>query len=145
MTGSNINITSMNCQGLQDLKKHAYVLKYLKDLDSEIYCLQDTHWLTEHKKFIKIMWQGECFLNRQKSRGVAIMLKRNFEYKANSIKVDNRSFISVLLTINDLRFHLINIYAPNSDSPDLISYMYIKGEAEVSALVGSWFDFIHLL
>ena len=121
MTGSNIQITSMNCQGLRDLKKRADVLKYLEDLDSEIYCLQDTHWLTEDKKFIKNLWQGECFLNGQKSnsRGVAIMLKRNFEYKANSMKVDNNgNFISVLLTINDSRFRLINIYAPNSDSPD---------------------------
>ena len=30
MTGSNIRITSMNCQGLRDLKKRADVLKYLE-------------------------------------------------------------------------------------------------------------------
>ena len=47
------------------------------------------------------------------------MLKKNFEYKANSMEVDNNgNFISVLITINELSFHLINIYAPNSDSPD---------------------------
>ena len=133
MTGSNIRITSMNCQGLRDLKKRADVLKYLEDLDSEIYCLQDTHWLTEDKKFIKNLWQGECFLNGKKSnsRGVAIMLKRNFEYKANSMKVDNNgNFISVLLTINDLRFRLINIYAPNSDSPDF--FEFVKQQIELS-------------
>ena len=52
MTGSNIKITSMNCQGLRDMKKHSDVIKYLGD--SEIYCLQDTHWLTEDKKFVKV-------------------------------------------------------------------------------------------
>ena len=101
--------------------------------DSEIYCLQDTHWLTEDKKFIKNLWQGECFLNGKKSnsRGVAIMLKRNFEYKANSMKVDNNgNFISVLLTISDLRFRLINIYAPNSDSPDF--FEFVKQQIELS-------------
>ena len=59
------------------------------------------------------------------------MLKRNFEYKANSMKVDNNgNFISVLLTINDLRFRLINIYAPNSDSPDF--FEFVKQQIELS-------------
>ena len=111
----------MNCQGPRDMKKRADVLKYLEDLESEVCCLQDTHWLTEDKKSVKNQWQGECFLNGQKSnsRGVAIMLKKNFKYKANSMKVDNNgNFISVLLTVNELSFHLININAPNSDSLD---------------------------
>ena len=59
------------------------------------------------------------------------MLKRNFEYKANSMKVDNNgNFISVLLTINNLRFRLINIYAPNSDSPDF--FEFVKQQIELS-------------
>ena len=52
------------------------------------------------------------------------MLKKNFEYKAKSLKVDNNgNFISVLLTISELSFRLINIYAPNSDSPDFVEFV----------------------
>ena len=59
------------------------------------------------------------------------MLKRYFEYKANSMKVDNNgNFISVLLTISDLSFRLINIYAPNSDSPDF--FEFVKQQIELS-------------
>ena len=133
MIGSNIKLTSMNCQGLRDRKKCTDVLKYLKDLDSEIYCLQDTHWLTEDKRFVKTIWEGECFLNGQKSnsRGVAILFKKNFEYKVTSLKVDNNgNFITVLVTINELTFRLINIYAPNSDSPDF--FEYVQQQVELS-------------
>ena len=126
MIGYNIKITSMNCQGLRDMKKRIDVLQYLEEINSEIYYLQDTHWLTDEKKYIKNQWRGECFLNGHKSnsRGIAIMLKENFEYKASSLKADkNGNLISILLRTNDLSIRLINIYAPNSDSPDFFEYL----------------------
>ena len=119
MTKSTIKITSSNCQGLRDIKKRFDVLNFLNNMGSDIICLQDTHWLTEDKKNIKKQWSGECFLNGTKtnSRGVAILISKNFEYYVSSVKTDDLgNYISILLTLSDLKIRLVNIYAPNSDT-----------------------------
>ena len=116
-----IRVLSANCQGLQNLRKRADVLNYIDNLDVNIVCLQDTHWLSKDETHIKTIWKGECLLNgrRSNSRGVAILLKNSFEFKIKSTFVDDvGNLISVDLLINKNIFKIINIYAPNQDSPD---------------------------
>ena len=133
MATSNLKIVLANCQGLRDIKKRIDVLKDIEDIGSEITCLQDTHWLTKDQKSIKSIWTGDCLLNgkRTNARGVAILFKKNFEYKLSDIHTDDAgSFIFVLLNLSELTIRLINIYAPNSDSPNF--FTIIKEHIEVS-------------
>ena len=53
MTSSNIRITSVNCQGLRDTKKRMGVITYLAHLESNILCLQCTHWISNYKTVLK--------------------------------------------------------------------------------------------
>ena len=97
------------------------MINYLKDKKPDILCLQDTHWLSTDIKEIKKIWEGECILNgnRSNSRGVAILLGKNFEYKMSEIKSDEvGNMISVSLKIDPFSLKLINVYGPNKDSPD---------------------------
>ena len=45
LSGNNIVVLSANCQGLQNLQKRRDVLMYFKEMNADIGCLQDTHWV----------------------------------------------------------------------------------------------------
>lgn len=60
------------------------VLSYFKEMNTNIVCLQDTHWISSDLRYITAhCWNNECFISgtRTNARGVAILLKNNFEYK----------------------------------------------------------------
>ena len=57
--------------------------------------------------------------SKTNSRGVAILIKNNFEYKIHDIQRDLDGNILILdLNIASISVRLINIYAPNLDTPD---------------------------
>ena len=56
--GEKIVLSSVNCRGLQDLKKRRDVLDYLKNLNSNITCLQDTHLTLKNEREIKEIWNN---------------------------------------------------------------------------------------
>ena len=117
---NSIKIVSANCQGLRDKKKRLDVLNYLKQDSPNIICLQDTHLLEIESELIKINLKCECYLSgfRTNSRGVAIILCDNFEYKTIKVKNDKTGNLVYLdLELQSFSFRLINIYAPNSDTP----------------------------
>ena len=131
MAPSNLRIVSANCQGLRDGKKRTEVLHYFTDIKPDILCLQDTHWLSNDTKLVKSVWTGECILNGHKTnaRGVAILLNKTFEYKISSTEADSLgNLLSVILKLGDQTIHLINIYAPNKDTPDFFKCLREKIE-----------------
>ncbi len=63
--------------------------------------------------------------------GVCILLKKNLDYKIHGIKKDNEGRILCLdIEIDDSRFSLCNVYAPNTDTPEFFE--------EVSTTVDSF-------
>ena len=123
MAPSNLRIISANCQGLRDINKQTDVLNYLADIRPDIFCLQDTQWLSEDNKLIKTLWAGEHLLNglQRNTRGVAILINKTFEYKITSVERDiSDNLISVSLSLNEFTIKIINIYGPNKDSPGFL-------------------------
>ena len=51
---NNFLVSSVNCQGLRDRKKRLDVINYLKETESLIICLQDTHLNEADTKDLKI-------------------------------------------------------------------------------------------
>ena len=119
--GEQLVVSSVNCRGLQELTKRIDVLDYLNRLQSNIICLQDTHWTDKDMRHIKSVWNNEIIIHgiRTNARGVAILLKNNFEFEILSQSSDEEGNLLVLdLKIaNDFTIRIINLYAPNSDSP----------------------------
>ena len=69
---------------------------------------------------VKSLWRGDCILNgnSSNSRGVAVLLNTNFEYKILSIsKDDEGNMITLDLVLGNISLKLINLYTPNRDSP----------------------------
>ena len=111
----------MNCRGLKNEQKKNDVLDYLKNTDSNIICLQDTHWVSEDSRNIRSIWNNPCYIHGSKTnaRGVAILINKNFEHKVlNMINDEVGNFLLLDIKINnDVTVRLINIYAPNKDTP----------------------------
>ena len=99
-------MSSVNCQGLRDFKKRYDVLEYLHNSDASIFCLQDTHWLSKDINLIKQTWNGECLIH-----GIS------------TYNDDLGKIISVDLKLSSLYVKIINIYAPNNDSPDFLKFV----------------------
>ena len=102
-------------------------MNYLGSLQAGIICLQDTHWTDSDIRVIKQVWNGELYIKGEKSnsRGVAILIKGNFEYKVlSSFNSDIGNLIGVNLALGELTMKLINIYGPNIDSPSFCANLH---------------------
>ena len=119
--GEQLLVLSANCQGLQNREKRVDVLNYLSKTNASIICLQDTHWSSKDEPIIRSIWKGDCILNgiSSNSRGVAILFNTSVEYSiASSYKDNEGNLISLDLNLGDISIKLINLYAPNRDSPE---------------------------
>ena len=113
-------VMTVNCQGLDDASKRRDVLNYLRSKKHNIYCLQDTHFITRLEPYIQAQWGYKCIFSSYTSnaRGVAIMLNNNFEYKIHNQKLDDSgNYIILDITIEGEKITLINLYGPNEDNP----------------------------
>ena len=121
MTIDNIlTVSSANTQGLRDNIKRLDVLNYFLTNNINILCLQDTHLLPNDREELEKQLDCEVILHgvNTAARGVAILLKNNFEYKIkNCNKNTDGNLLLIDLQINDISLRIINVYAPNKDSP----------------------------
>ena len=80
---NSLKISSLNCQGLGSFQKRRDVFQYLRQKQHSIYFLQDTHFTKKMERQIRAEWGYECVFasNNSRSRGVAILLNNNFDFK----------------------------------------------------------------
>ena len=117
---ADLKILTYNVQGLGGISKRTDIFDFLRNQNSDIYCLQETHFTDTEKQSIRNLWNGECIFNNYTSnaKGVAILFGKNFEYKINKHITDNEgNFIIVDITAQNQRFTLVNIYGPNLEKP----------------------------
>lgn len=71
------------------------------------------------------------FLNsyRSNSRGIAILFNDNCEVKVHKkYRDENGNYLILEATIDNLQFLLVNLYSPNSDTPEFYSQLLGKIE-----------------
>ena len=99
-----VEITSMNCQGLGSFKKWKNVFQYLRKLNKNIYCLQDTHFTEKIENQIRNEWGYKSLFSSYTSnaRGVCILFNNNFDFKLGRCKSDeNGNYLLTEITIDD--------------------------------------------
>ena len=114
-----LNIYSMNCQGLRNNNKRKDVITYLKALNPDIICLQDTHLKTLEVNLLQNCWDGEVFLNGvyTNSRGVGILFKNTLQFEVLKIITDDNGNLLLLhMNCENKKLLLINVYGPNNDN-----------------------------
>ena len=120
---TSIKVLSANCRGLRTYEKRVDVLTYLKETNASIVCLQDTHLRETDLLSVKQIWH-ECYLHgcSNNSRGVSILLHNNFEYEVPEINRDRvGNMLHLLISCSSVKINIINIYAPNQDSPEFFN------------------------
>ena len=116
----NVSFSSMNVQGLGDFKKRKDIFSFLREKKHNIYFIQDTHFTNKESKLIRSQWGYKCYFNNfsSQSRGVAILINNNFDFKFISKETDNAgNLLIVNCEIHSKTFSLFCIYGPNRDNP----------------------------
>ena len=123
-----LKILTFNTQGLGGIKKQKDVLHYLKNMNFDIFCLQDTHFTTDQEIHIRNRWEGNCHFNaapQSNARGVAIFFTKKVDYKIHNQNQDtNGNFLILDMTIFNKRLSLVNIYGPNKDDSSFYENLF---------------------
>ena len=146
-TKNKIIVSSVNCRGLS-INQHPKLINafdYIKATNSNIICLQETHWTNSNIRELKKYTNNEIIINGEftNKRGVAILLSNNFEYKILNKICDEESRVLTLdlLIENDFSIRLINIYAPNKDTPTFYNYvqqLYDSSDCTYTVITGDF-------
>jgi len=112
-----VKIATLNVNGLRDAGKRNRIFTLLKLKDPSIVLLQETHCtsLTMAKQWEK-EWGGKCFwsFGTARSKGVALLLNPKLNFNLEHFEYDtNGRLLVVDLKLNDARFRVLNVYAPN--------------------------------
>ena len=106
-------------QGLADRLKRKQVFRHLREQKCDIYCIQETHSKKQTHKMWRSEWGGEIYFadGQSNAKGVMIMLHPKLKFDKTYVNKDEEGrFISLEIKQNDMKFTVINLYAPNADS-----------------------------
>ena len=110
-------IISLNVRGLQNQNKRGAIFSYLKSQKATLYCLQETYSLSNDEKVWPVEWGGQMIFSHgtAHSKGVCMLLNPNSTFQLCNIQTDpqGRFIIIAKITIDELPFFVVNIYAPN--------------------------------
>lgn len=116
MAEIDIDIFSMNCNGLNDNLKRTAVFSKLKRISKGIILLQETHSTPENECRWQNDWGNKNIYfshGLSNSRGVAIVITDNYDAKVTDIKRDiNGRIIVINIERNGTVYTVGNIYAP---------------------------------
>jgi len=110
---SKIKIASMNVQCLGHNKKCRDVIHFLKGKHLNICCIQDTHYTDKTIPFVRSLWGYECYFSNysSQSRGVAILINNNFDFKyINSEKDDTGNYLRLDFSSQEIVITIFCIY-----------------------------------
>ena len=113
---SQLHICSVNCQGLRQYEKRLQLYMWAKHQRSDILMLQETHFSDDDNTDFQHESDFNMFYSNgtKQSKGVAILINKNMNYKVIDIHKDNEGRCILLnIEIYDKIYTVCNIYAPN--------------------------------
>ena len=115
-----VKLLSLNVRGLREQKKRRIIFKYARER-ADIILLQETHSKLVDEQCWQNKWGANIIFNHgdTDARGVCVLLPRGFGGKVRNIKKDAEGrVICMQCIIENVNLTLLNIYAPNKDTPD---------------------------
>ena len=142
-----IKIMTYNCRGLGTQEKRRDVVNFLKNLEFDIYLLQDTHLTERTAQFFDTIWRGKCYhsFGTHNSRGTSILFKPKVQH---SIIYEERcrdgNFLILACHIFLNTYTIASIYGPNDDCPTFFDELYNNLEELTTnnIIVGGDFNFV---
>ena len=110
-----------------------------------ICCLQETHFTSRDIHKLKVRgWKKIFHANRdQKKAGVAILILDKIDFKMKSILRDKEGhYLMIKGSIQEEDITILNIYAPNTGSPQYIRQLLttLKGEIDNNTIIAGPFN-----
>ena len=114
---NNVKVMSLNVRGLNDSLKRKKVFGWINQQKPHIVFLQETFCTNKLQPYINSMWKGKVIhslTDSNHSRGVAILLSENLDYKIINVheSKDGRKLLLNIEMLNNV-FSLVCVYAPN--------------------------------
>ena len=122
---------SLNVRGIRTFEKRKSVFNWLTKQNSDIYFLQETYSTEEIENQWKKQWFGDIYFahGSNHSRGVAILIRKSFDFKLKSSRSDEEGRYLILeAIIQDVPFLLVNIYAPNTTTKQSLFFQTFSGK-----------------
>ena len=101
--------------------KRKKIFNYLHQKEFDIIFLQETHSTKRNEKFWRSNWGGRMYFSHGEgnARGVATLIKKKTTIKIlNSYKDSQGRCLALEIKYENLKFTLVNLYAPNEDKPE---------------------------
>ena len=120
---------SLNVRGIRSFEKRKSIFNWLYKQNSDICFLQETYSTGEIENQWKKQWSGDIYFahGSNHSLGVAILIRKSFDFKLKSIRSDEDGRYLILeTTIQDVPFLLINIYAPNTTTKQSLFFQTLS-------------------
>lgn len=109
-------VASLNVRGIRTFEKRKAIFNWFLKQNADLCFLQETYSTEEIENQWRAQWRGEIFFahGSTHSRGVAILIRKGFDFKSKSSRSDEEGRYLILeASIQDANFLLVNIYAPN--------------------------------
>lgn len=127
--------------------KRGKVYTHLRALKSDIYFLQETHIKKTAAKIFCPSWPSQVYQSNfsTKSRGVAIMIRKNIPFIHSQTISDQRGrYVIVSGTLNSIPLILVNVYGPNFDDPLFFQNLYnaLPHLSNSNVIMGGDFNYV---
>ena len=120
---------SLNVRGIRTFEKRKSIFNWLTKQNSDIFFLQETYSTEKIENQWKKQWFGDIYFahGSNHSRGVAILIRKSFDFKLKSIRSDEEGRYLILeAIIQDVPFLLVNIYAPNTTTKQSLFFQTLS-------------------
>lgn len=127
-----LNIVTVNVNGWRDERKRRSMFRHFHEKKFDIVCVQETHACSRVQKLWANEWGGRLILanGSTNSKGVGVLFRRKLKIRIHYIDKDiNGRFIIIDLNINEYRYTLALIYAPNGDEPQFFVELFQRLDA----------------
>ena len=117
---ANTKIYSLNVRGIRDTVKRRQLFQKFHNSNYDIFMIQEAHCTPEVTSQWSSEWGGEIFFSHgtSNSKGVCILLKNSVSRTIHKCEQVEGRALFLDITINNTKFTLSNIYAPNQDDVD---------------------------
>ena len=126
-----INFATYNVWGLGEVGKRNKIFKYLRDKYHDVIFIQESHSTKRMGKIWRSQWGGSILYahNSSNTGGTCILFKRKLKTKVHQvIKQQLGRYLIVDITINQERFLLCNVYAPDEDDLEFFVDLFSQVE-----------------
>ena len=143
--GTYILMITLNVNGLNAPTKGHKLAERLQTKDPYICCLPETHFRPRDTNRLKVKgWKKIFHANgNQKKAGEAILVSDKIDFKIKTVTRDKEGhYIMIKGSIQEEDITIINVYAPNIETPQYIRHMLttMKGEINSNTILAGEFN-----